>query len=114
MRDDVMTVTRLAVADSITGKECELGPARAALVFAFGSPSGDFSGSFVGELSAMDLLATCERLGSVAALLAGAERGRLSALMALAVLRGADDLDAQAEMAASSADAEMGAIFDGR
>lgn len=112
MRGGEAVVTRLAVADSVTGEERELGPARAALVFAFGSPSGDFSGSFVGELSAMDLLATCERLGAMAGILAGAERERLSALMAMALLRGADDLDAQAEMAAASVESEMGAMGD--
>lgn len=114
MRGGEAVVTRLAVADSVTGEERELGPARAALVFAFGGPSCDFSGSFVGELSAMDLVATCERLGVVAGLLAGGERERLSAVMAMAVLRGADDLGAQAEMAADSVEAEMGATGDGR
>lgn len=112
MKGGDVVVTRLALADAVTGEERELGPARAALVFAFGSPSGDFSGSFVGNLSAMDLLAACERLGAVAGILAGAGRGRLSALMAMALLRGADDLDAQAEMAAASVESEMGAMGD--
>lgn len=94
----------------------DLGPARAAIVLAFGSEEKGFSVS--GEFSAEDLFDAAETVGLVAGIIARnhGEEGIAKVGLALlaAMVGGIEDVGRQAEICAESSLNEMGVRSDGR
>lgn len=94
----------------------DFGPARAAIVLAFGSEEKDFSVS--GEFLAVDLFNAAKTVGLIAGIIARGlgEEGAAKVGLALlaAMVDGIEDVGRQAEICAESALNEMGVRPDGR